>query len=82
MQLIFYVQLLFTVFLFVFYTQYDHYAQLHQEYNNYLHQQYKLVVSTQPGVLVFLYRLLLGISETFLYLTPVDVDEKWHGLIL
>ena len=54
MQLIVYIQYLFIFILyFVFHTQYDHGAQFCLEYNHDLHQKYKLVVSAQPGMLVF-----------------------------
>ena len=66
---------------FVFYNKYDHGYQFHLGYSHDLNQQYKSVASTHPDVLVF-FVYSWECLQNALKLTPIDMDEKWHGLIL
>ena len=54
MQIIVYINIYISHnFVSVFHNQYNHGAKFHIEYNNDLHQKYKLAVSVHPGVIVF-----------------------------
>ena len=64
---------------FFFRTQYDHGAQFHLKYNHNLNHKYKLAVYAHPVTINFYY---IYYQDNFLYLTPLDMDEKWYGLIL